>query len=236
MARSANFIPRHRPKEYDTFRDPRGPLSASAQLLVGSIAGLMTGLVDTPKEFLLDLISAAHAVSHPREHLDHHAAYRAAIACPDHPSSEDSVESEERQFEDHEEDDGVPNEESAQGDFADEDNETYASSSTRSSAIERKRTLQQEKAKPMSSSLTSSKSQKLNVLYEAASHGNKMSKKFLRLIILLPTDVSLSMARGFHNAPKLYHDTTVKDIPQVISIRSGFRAAGKVISAIPAPA
>ena len=39
------------------------------------------------------------------------------------------------------------------------------------------------------------------------------------------------MARGFHNAPKLYHDPTVNDIPQVISIRSGFREAGlKVVS------
>lgn len=195
----------------------------------------MTGLVDTPREILLDFISAVHAVSHPREHFNHHAAYRAAISCPDHSSPEDSVESEEGQFEDDEEDDEVPNEESTQGDFTVEDNETYVNNSTRSSSIERKRNLQQEKSKTMSSSMTSSKSQKLNVLHEAAFHGSKMSKKFLRLIILLPTDVSLSMARGFHNAPKLYHDPTVSDIPQVIGIRSGFRAAGKVISAIPAP-
>lgn len=239
MARSANFTPRHRPKEYDTFRDPAGPLTASAQLLVGSIVSFMTGLVDVPREIVLASVSAVHAVSHPREHFNHHAAYRAAISCPDHSSPEDSVESEEGQFQDDEGNDEVPNEESTPGDFADEDNETYVNGSTRSSrssSIERKRNLQQEKAKPMSSSMTSSKPQKLNILYEASFHGSKMSKKLLRLIIWFPTDVSLSMARGFHNAPKLYHDPTVKDIPQVISIRSGFRAAGKVISAIPAPA
>lgn len=237
MARAANFTSRHRPIEYDTFRDPAGPLTASAQVLVGSIASLMIGLADAPREILLDFVSAARAVGHPHEHFNRHAACQAAISCPDHPSREDSIESEEGQVEDdEEEDDEVLNEESMQRDFAEEDNETYVNGSTRSSSIERKRNLQHEKAKTMSSSMTPSKSQKGNILYEASFHGIEMSKKFLRLIILLPTDVSLSMARGFHNAPKLYHDPTVNDVPQVISIQSGFRAAGKVISAIPAPA
>jgi hypothetical protein len=235
MGRSANFISRHRPKEYDTFRDPAGPLTASAQLLVGSIPSFMTGLVDAPRMILLDFVSAVRAVGHPREHFNHHEGCRAADLSPDNSSHEDSVGSGQAQVEDEEDNDQVPNEESTQGNFANEDNETYVNGSTRSSSIERKRGLQQEKAKPMSSSMRPSKSRKVNILYEASYHGSKLSKNFLRLIILLPTDVSLSMARGFHNAPKLYHDPTVNDIPQVISIRSGFRAGLKVVS-VPAPA
>lgn len=197
----------------------------------------MTWLADAPREIVHVLVSTTRAVGHPREHFDHHTACRAAISCPDHSSHEDSVESEEGQVEnDEEHDDEVLDGESTQEDFTDEVNESHVNGSTQSSSIERKRNLQLEKAKTMSSSMTSSKPQKVNLLYEASFHGSKVSKKFLRLIIWLPTDVSLSMARGFHNAPKLYHDPTVNDIPQVISIRSGLRVAGKVVSAIPAPA
>lgn len=242
MARAANFNSRYRPIEYDTFRDPAGPLTASAQVLVASLTSFMIGLADTPREFVLDVISAARAVGHPREHMDRHAACQAAISSLGHSSREDSTESEEAQVEegqiedDEVEDHRVLNEGSTQENVADEDNKTYVKSCTPSACIARKRNLQLEKAKPMSSSMTPTKSPKVNVLYEASFHGSKMSKKFLRLIIVLPTDVSLSMARGFHNAPKLYHDLTVNDVPQVIGFRSGFRAAGKVVSAIPAPA
>lgn len=224
---SPDMLVLHRPKEYDTFRDPAGPLTASAQLLVGTIPSLMTGLVDAPRMILLDFMSAVREVGHPREHFNRHEACRAVLSSPDHSSREDSEESGQSQVEDEEYDDQVPSEESTQPNIADEEHETHVNDSITSSSIERKRSLQQVQAKPMSSSMKPSKSRKVNIIYEASYHGSKMSKNFLRLIILLPTDVSLSMARGFHNAPKLYHDPTVKDIPQVTSIRSGLRASLK---------
>lgn len=214
--------------EYDTFRDPADPLTASAQVLFGAIASLVTGLADAPRGIALDLVSAARAIGHPREHFDQHAACRAAISSPDHSSREESVESVEGQFENYEEDDTVPDEESTQEGITDENDETHVNGTAQTSCMERKRSLQLENAKPMSSSLPPSKPHKASILYEAAFHGSIMSKKFLRLIMGLPTDVSLSMAKGFHNAPKLYNDPMVKDVPQVISVRGGFRAAGKV--------
>ncbi|CAL5867229.1 uncharacterized protein PFLUO_LOCUS1444 [Penicillium psychrofluorescens] len=33
-------------------------------------------------------------------------------------------------------------------------------------------------------------------------------------------------AKGFHNAPKLYHDRTVKHVPAITGVQSGFKAAG----------
>ena len=39
---------------------------------------------------------------------------------------------------------------------------------------------------------------------------------------------SLGVSKGFHNAPKLYGDDTVRDIHKVTGIQSGFKAAGKV--------
>lgn len=42
-----------------------------------------------------------------------------------------------------------------------------------------------------------------------------------------PMDFSLSLAKGFHNAPKLYGDKTVRKTEPVTDFRSGLKAAGK---------
>lgn len=39
-------------------------------------------------------------------------------------------------------------------------------------------------------------------------------------------DLSLAIAQGFHNAPRLYGDTTVRTPPRISGIKSGLRAAG----------
>jgi hypothetical protein len=41
-------------------------------------------------------------------------------------------------------------------------------------------------------------------------------------------DFSLGIARGFHNAPKLYGDDTVRPQAKVTDLQSGLKAAGKV--------
>ncbi|PWW80207.1 Glycosyltransferase Family 1 protein [Tuber magnatum] len=42
-----------------------------------------------------------------------------------------------------------------------------------------------------------------------------------------PMDFTLSLAQGFHNAPKLYGDTTVRSLDKVTGFHSGLKAAGK---------
>ncbi|KAJ2906199.1 Sterol 3-beta-glucosyltransferase UGT80A2 [Zalerion maritima] len=41
-----------------------------------------------------------------------------------------------------------------------------------------------------------------------------------------PIDLSMAVAQGFHNAPRLYGDETVRRPPRVTGIRSGMKAAG----------
>jgi len=43
-----------------------------------------------------------------------------------------------------------------------------------------------------------------------------------------PMDFTLSLAKGFHNAPKLYGDESVRQADRVTGFQSGLRAAGKV--------
>jgi hypothetical protein len=40
-------------------------------------------------------------------------------------------------------------------------------------------------------------------------------------------DFTLGVARGFHNAPKLYGDDTVRPQAKVTDFQSGLKAAGK---------
>ena len=92
--------------------------------------------------------------------------------------------------------------------------------------MERRRSLQLEKQQTMSSEIAPPKPH--TVLSEAANLSSKMSKKFVNLLIWLPTDLTLSLSKGFHNAPKLYHDPMVKADPKVVGLRSGSSVAGKV--------
>jgi hypothetical protein len=41
-------------------------------------------------------------------------------------------------------------------------------------------------------------------------------------------DLTLGIARGFHNAPKLYGDDTVRPQEKVTDFQTGLKAAGKV--------
>lgn len=57
---------------------------------------------------------------------------------------------------------------------------------------------------------------------------NKIFKRFLDSIIVFPMDLTLSLSKGFHNAPKLYHDDTVEASPKVVGVQNGFKTAGIV--------
>lgn len=43
-----------------------------------------------------------------------------------------------------------------------------------------------------------------------------------------PMDFTLGLARGFHNAPKLYGDDSVRQADKITDFQSGLKAAGKV--------
>ncbi|KAI9784300.1 MAG: hypothetical protein M1839_002361 [Geoglossum umbratile] len=55
--------------------------------------------------------------------------------------------------------------------------------------------------------------------------GLRKSGKTLLKAILAPMDISLAVAQGFHNAPRLYGDTTVRRPTKITGMRSGLHAA-----------
>ena len=66
------------------------------------------------------------------------------------------------------------------------------------------------------------------ILSDAGYRAGQWAKHVLDWVIMVPGDATLSLSRGFHNAPRLYHDQMVGALPRVMGIRSGFQAAGKV--------
>lgn len=204
--------------EYDTYRDPAGPISAGAQVLFGAIANFLIGLADVPTEIVTDLVSTGRALGNPHDHFDSRSNCRLARLTP-REESESEEEQNEGEIEDRREID--------EGNTIDEDEQD---GDLFDPTLDRKESLQLEKQKTMSSEME--KSKRHNVLTEVRIHGGLMSKKFLNLVIWLPTDLSLSFAKGFHNAPKLYHDRTVKHVPAITGVQSGFKAAGSVCSSV----
>lgn len=226
ILRLFNLIYRNRPSEYDTWRDPAGPLSAGAQVLVGAIANFVTGIGELPYEMATDLISAGRAIGHPGDHRDPMTA-----ACAwkkrnrrSEGASEESEESEEEQYHDTNEFQQPDERNDTDDDTSLEDSDNL-SEVLPASSIERRRSLQLEKSQTMDCIDSPKRNSAFN---EMRSHGGRMSMKLLKTIIWLPTDLTLSLSKGFHNAPKLYHDRMVKATPKVIGFRSGVRAAGNV--------
>lgn len=63
---------------------------------------------------------------------------------------------------------------------------------------------------------------------EAALGAGKSVKQIVGAGLKSPMDFTLSLARGFHNAPKLYGDESVRQADKVTGFQSGLKAAGKV--------
>ena len=58
--------------------------------------------------------------------------------------------------------------------------------------------------------------------------GGKGAQRIVAAGMKSPMDFTLGLARGFHNAPKLYGDDTVRPQEKVTDFQSGLKAAGKV--------
>lgn len=71
-------------------------------------------------------------------------------------------------------------------------------------------------------------SQAGQISLEAAVGAGKSIKQIVGAGLKSPMDFTLNLARGFHNAPKLYGDESVRQADKVTGLQSGLKAAGKV--------
>lgn len=55
-----------------------------------------------------------------------------------------------------------------------------------------------------------------------------VATKLINIGLKSPMDFTMGVSKGFHNAPKLYGDDSVRELPRVTGFQSGLKAAGKV--------
>lgn len=230
---------RYRPQEYDTNRDPRGPISATAEVLYGVVTNFVSGIVDAPTQvahMFSEVIpkdqrhnfSREWAMAHFAEclskqeekgigqhHIHHHHHHHTHRV-----ENEGSEDESEEEYQDQHQENG-------NGRFP---SRTEMPVRCESVAAATPETLAEEfnLEKTLTGRFIRKRSTAQEILTETGNKASRFLKHLLECVILLPTDLTLSLSKGCHNAPKLYHDNTVQKIPKVMGINSGFRAAGTV--------
>lgn len=262
----------YRSKEYDTSRDPRGPLSAGAEVLYGVVTDFVATMASVPTD-VAEVFRGDRPRHRSRRHLRHGQHNRPIHAWKKHRYAQgrtDRVESEKR--EDESEGEGESENEAESAGSGTSPSSSSASSyksaregqGTSSSSASKKRpngavsnAARDREIDAMASADTDVFSkiptneddmdmQPLSlentighqsrekgvevreVLTDARYHVSRVGKHLLDWVLLLPTDLTMSFSKGFHNAPKLYHDPMVQETPTVRGARGGLRAAGTV--------
>ncbi|KAF5862118.1 hypothetical protein ETB97_012102 [Aspergillus alliaceus] len=231
----------YRAKEYDTNRDPRGPLSAGAEVLYGVVSDFISGLASVPAGVAGVFSNENHRKKDNHRHR-HHLSNRDWVRDHCTESLEKAREQEKgrssrgnanghtgvaRSEADTRSLQSVSPESASDSEYASAEEEQSQSSEDTiidasddlENELDLERTITRKQAKE-------DKNGTKEFLTETGYHTTKFAKQVLNFALMLPTDLTLSLAKGFHNAPKLYHDTTVQKIPRVLNVRSGFRAAG----------
>ena len=76
-------------------------------------------------------------------------------------------------------------------------------------------------------SLCSTDGSEENIAQELAEDTGRGFAKSGQALAKVPMDLSLAIAQGFHNAPRLYGDTTVRKPTRITGFHSGLRATGE---------
>lgn len=246
----------YRPREYETDDGPWDPISGGASALLGTIASLTMGVADFPVEIFKafrgrtrDLntgtpsaateslasisqtpsqtdLSSDSASRQVADSTSETATLRSSLSAPSDttpPNGSDSTMG--RSF-------------SA---------DTPATSTTTTTSLPRGTSLRQalrgtiSRSRSRSSSRdrkpgsrsSSPRGQKKefdpsNITLDSAIGAGKGISRIVGAGLKSPMDFSLGLARGFHNAPKLYGDDTVRPQEKVTDLQSGLKAAGKV--------
>ncbi|GFF59046.1 sterol 3-beta-glucosyltransferase [Aspergillus udagawae] len=182
----------YRSEEYDTARDPGTPLSALAQVVLGSIAKFMTDVGDISLE-ILAVISGQRCRKHSGRRSSNIEAE--AIAWEISASSGDPSAT-----------------------LAHTPSRVTAAYDPGKKRSDRRVRMREEKQYP---------SKFTQWVPRAATRTERLAQEVLDFIVIPPMEISLTLSRGFHNVPLVFHDNTVRDIPRVTGMRSGLKAAGK---------
>ncbi|KAG4034668.1 hypothetical protein MFRU_002g00250 [Monilinia fructicola] len=239
----------YRAKEYETEDGPWDPISGGATALLGTIASLSMGVADFPIEifrkvkrdkeaYIAAKESSRSASGTPKSPVPHKsrdllldekslrsvdASLRRASESLERTSYESTLRSSD--------DIAIPlTPTTTQGSSS-----TLASPSITSPTIKHTNSLRQVlkeniksgHSRSSSGSATPKEFDPSKLTIENAIGAGKGISRIVGAGLKSPMDFTLGLARGFHNAPKLYGDDTVRPQEKVTDFQSGLKAAGR---------
>ncbi|THC93158.1 hypothetical protein EYZ11_007367 [Aspergillus tanneri] len=226
-----------RAREYDTNRDPKGPLTAAAGVLYGVTTDLFTGIARIPGH-IADMFPGSEPNSTLSEYrmrewaIEHFAEVMSNQQQENghQPVSETGAylqNGDNRAVQEHREASQSTPQATAQttphARTNDEVNDRQDIPGTRVNDINKEFSTRQKATHYH----TPMRSRARKRLLDARDGTERLAKRTLAVALVIPTDLTLSVSKGFHNLPKLYHDTTVQNIPTVRGFKTGLWAAEK---------
>ncbi|KKZ64428.1 hypothetical protein EMCG_09586 [[Emmonsia] crescens] len=204
----------YRPREYNTEPGPRDPITGGAGALIETLGDFAMGIADVPTEIVMAITGSAYrahakrkskSASHSRKGSSQ-ISLSDATSPPSRASTTTFSETENAS-------------ESSIAIASGEDNSDSMTERTSISSLDRDdSTSRTDKYKP---------SEIRNMRVTDVVCAGKVAKRIINTGLKSPMGFTLGVAKGFHNAPKLYGDTTVRESPKVTGFHSGLKAAGK---------
>lgn len=244
---------RYRPREYETDDGPWDPISGGASALVGTIGSLMMGVADFPIEIFKSVRAknhekATHKQGNSGEHTptasrsslsletkDTESVDTSTTASTAGGSSKTSYESTNLST--------APTLTATSSATSIEKVQRVGSNSMRDAlrgALSRSRSASRERRNGSRSGSRTRSHQRSDsqhnsgggfdpstLTLENAIGAGKGVQRIVAAGMKSPMEFTLGIARGFHNAPKLYGDDTVRPQEKVTDLQSGLKAAGK---------
>ncbi|KAL8888808.1 MAG: hypothetical protein Q9215_003835 [Flavoplaca cf. flavocitrina] len=243
----------YRPREYDTEDGPWDPITGATSAIMGTIGSMMMGFADLPVEFLRALHIKPSEKPSMETHLDAGdcSSTRESVDASSAEDVHTTPLSSQTSIENRSTTDSVRKSASVSSQNLEEIQSTHpeASSnhlvnpqSSRSPstwargtsmaqtlgdlASQRSRSLSRDRSS-FDSKASKSPAKSQTISLETAVGTSKGIGRIVGAGLKSPMDFTLSLARGFHNAPRLYGDESVRHPDKVTGIQSGLRTAGK---------
>ena len=222
----------YQPREYETEDGPWEPISGAAAALIGTLGNLSMGVADFPVE-VLKSFKTAHG-----ELKEIHERKRSGTSTPVAASaSSDNVTTAAASTVSHLQSPSLapsgtatpPNEVTLQPAMSSVlSADGSAKSHRRHGSLSHHRSRSRSGSRGPHGHRDSSTGEEVGqVTLETALNSAKAASKIVSAGVKSPMDFTLSLAKGFHNAPKLYGDDTVRQNEKIVGLQSGLKVAGK---------
>ncbi|KAK5278862.1 hypothetical protein LTR40_008586, partial [Exophiala xenobiotica] len=231
----------YRPREYETEDGPWEPISGGAAALMGTIGNLSMGIADFPVEILKSLKTASGDLKELHERTHSPSGTSTPAAPSERTSTEDTTSpadaassgpssgaASSAATQSGQEIPSLSSRPSAMSGVLSADGHTRSPSHHRQGSHHSRHSRSQSGSRgPHHRERSPACEEVGQISLDTAISGARAVGTIVSAGVKSPMDFTLSLAKGFHNAPKLYGDDTVRKSEKIVDLQSGLKAAGR---------